>query len=92
MKIINNERAYFLVKKVIKHSKNAQIDGYSLFSCINRLLKNLKIEETRNWLRRKQEKRQNLSSNQSKPEIKVDSLTINKDIFKEPKRLSSRFF
>jgi ribonuclease HI len=59
MKIIDNEKADFLAKKAIKNSKNAQIDGYSSFSCVNRLVKNFKSENTRNWLLKKQEKRQN---------------------------------
>ena len=92
MKIINNERADFLAKKATKHSKNAQIDGYSSFSYINRLLKNLKVEETRNWLLKKQGKRQKRNSNIQKSEPEIKSLITNKEIFKEPKRLTSRFF
>jgi hypothetical protein len=92
MKTSNNEKADFLAKKATKKSKNAQIDGYSSFSCISRLLKNLKVENTRNWLLKKQEKRRNSRLNQFEPEIKVESLTANKKIFKTSKRLSTRFF
>jgi hypothetical protein len=56
--IKENKKADFLVKKAANQLKNVLIDKYSLFSYINRLIIKEKPKETRDWLLKKQEKRQ----------------------------------
>ena len=89
--IEGNERADVLAKKAANKQKNSRIDGYSSFSHINRLIKREKLENTRQWLLKKQEKRQ-VHLNHRFELKKNSSLKTNKEIFQVKKQLSSRFF
>ena len=89
--IEGNRKADFQAKKAANQPKNALVDGYSLFSYINRLIHKDKPENTRNWLLKKQGIRQKPLNQRFILENNT-SLRANKEIFLVKKQLSSRFF
>ena len=91
LNIEGNERADSLAKKAANQLKNARIHGYCSFSHINQLVKREKLNDTRYWLLKKQEKRQNQLNLRFKLKIN-SSLRVNKEIFSVKKQLLNRFF
>jgi hypothetical protein len=91
MSIEGNKKADSLAKKAANQPKHALINGYSSFCYINQLIRKEKLENTRNWLLKRQENRQK-QTNQRFTLESNSSLRANKEIFAVSKRLSSRFF
>jgi hypothetical protein len=85
-----NEKADLLAKKAANQPKNAQIEGYSSFSYIQRLVQRQKALDTQQWLFNTQKQR--LKHQEKFQEKPISSLTTNRAIFQATKRLSSRFF
>jgi hypothetical protein len=88
--IEGNEKADILAKKAANQPKSAQVDGYSSFSYIQRLVRRQKALDTQQWLFNTQKKR--LRHQEEFQEKPISSLTTNRAIFRVTKRLSSRFF
>jgi hypothetical protein len=90
LSIKGNEKADLLAKKAANQSKNTQIEGYSSFSYIQRLVQRQKALDTQQWLFNTQKQR--LKHQEEFQEKPISSLTTNRAIFQATKRLSSQFF
>jgi hypothetical protein len=88
--IKGNEKADLLAKKAANQPKHTQIDDYSSFSYIQRLVQRQKVLDTQQWLFDTQKQR--LKHHKEFQEKPISSLTTNRAIFQATKRLSSRFF